>query len=134
MPSPERIIEGVSQCALIIDLDIACCDFTCAHLAAILSLMPAVTKLSLLNLHQLESLEFLSSEPLRHTLTDFCLQGVRKPGLAAVELRHILDLRQLTDLFIEHSLAEKLDSFTKYALQVPSRFMPNLRESEIVEA
>lgn len=47
--------------------------FTATHLSALLSRMPAIGELVLKDLHQLESLAFLSSEPLVRTLTSFTL-------------------------------------------------------------
>ena len=131
--SPEAIIAGVDQCKQLTSLSISGSKLTCAHMTALLSCMPALSTLKLVRMPQLESLRFLSSEPLQRSLTSLSLTDCRHAALLTVELRHVFALQQLTHLRIRYSFAEKLNSLTKYDLQAPSLRLPKLIHSEISE-
>ena len=81
----------------------------------------------------LESLSFLSSEPLQRSLTSLTLLDCLHPALLTVELRHIFTLQQLTHLVIRCCFAEKLNSFILHELTVPSTRLPKLVKSEVAE-
>ena len=93
--------------------------------------MPALNKLTLRTLPQLESLRFLSVAPLPNTLTSLTLDECRHAQLQASELRHVYGLQQLTSLRLQDSFAEKLDSMSLMDLRLPSHRLPNLIHSVI---
>ena len=132
LSSPEQMIQGVGQCAQLTSLCISSSKLTSAHMHALLSCMPALSKLQLANMPWLETLSFLSSEPLQRSLTSLTLVDCLHPALLAVKLRHIFALQQLTHLVIRRCF-EKLDSLTKHDLKVPSVRLPKLVKSEVVE-
>ena len=118
-------LGGGIGCAKLTLLTVASSDMDETRLNALLSHTPSVHTLELYNLTNLESLGFLSRPSLQRTLTHLSLHDCRK--VRASELRHVYGLQQLTDLSIERSFSEKLDSTTLMDLQVPSTRLPKLR-------
>ena len=89
-------------CAHITHLAIDCSMLTSSHVQAILAHMPALRTLELESMPELESLGFLSSDPVRHTLTSLSLSGCMHSGLRALdlELRRVLPLQALASLSV----------------------------------
>jgi len=129
--TPEQLIAAIGQCEQITDLFVMYGDLEAKHVAALLSRMPAVRKLHFKSVPRLESLSFLSSEPLQRSLTSLTLSHYKNVGLRTAELRHVFDLPQLAHLHLHNSLSETLDSLTKHDLTVPSKRLPKLVESKI---
>ena len=126
---PKQLIAGVGQCTRLTSLTISNSSLSVAHASALLSCMPAVSELTLCNMDRLESLSFLSSDPLRRSLTSLVLKDCRHAALLTIELRHIFALQQLTHLTIQRCFAEKLCSFVLNELKAPSARLPKLIES-----
>ena len=133
LPSPEQTIQGIGQCAQLTSLNMANSPLTSAHMSALLERMPALSKLKLANMTSLESLSFLSSEPLQRSLTSLTLADCHHATLLTVELRHIFALQQLTHLTIRGCFAERLCSFALHELKVPSARLPKLIQSDVIE-
>ena len=129
--SPEQRIAGIGQCAQLTSLTIGCSDLTSTHMSALLSLMPALSKLELRCMHLLDSLRFLSSEALQRSLTSLTIQNCDHESFKARELRHVFTLTHLARLRIEDSFADALDSLTLLDLEVPSPRMPKLQTSVV---
>ena len=129
LPEPERMIQGIGQCTQLTSLTIFNSKLTSAHISALLSRMPAVSKLALITMPKLESLQFLSSALLQRSLTSLSLTDCA--GLPTLELRHVFALQQLTHLWSHNSFAEKLCSLALHELALPSQRLPKLVKLEI---
>ena len=126
LPEPEQMMGG-GQCSKLTSLTIWTSELTAAHVGALLSRMPAVCWLTLIDMPRLESLSFLSSsEPLATTLNGITLKDCRHPQLRAEELHHLYSLQKLTWLVINNCFSERLDSFTLKEFKPPSRHFPKL--------
>jgi len=139
-PSPpaEQLIEGHGpgwcQQQQLTQLNIDTSRLTSAHLSALLSLLPAVSLLSLCNMEEMESLSFLASGSLPRTITSLTLEHCRHPLLHAEELHHLFCLRQLTSLSVSECFSERLDSFTLAEFKLPSARLPKLTTSVVKSA
>ena len=121
LPTPEELVDvgGVCQCPQLTELRIAHSGLLSSHMTAMLSCMPALSKLQLHCMHGLESLSFLESEPLQRSLTSLILLEMRShDGLSAMDMRYVLPLQQLEHLEMIDSF--HLDSFTQFLLTPPS--------------
>jgi len=91
--------------------------------------MPAVSKLKLCHMLQLESLRFLASEPLQRSLTSRSFVDCIHPDLSTLELRHLFALQQCAQVCIRNSF---VDPQVKSALQAPSAaHIPPLRPADV---
>jgi len=131
--SPRRdqhLFAEIGQCTQLTNLDIWNSSLTSSELTELLVHLPALLKLHLFSMANLESLSFLSSNPT-HKLTHLTLGRCKHPQLRAKEMRHICSLQQLVYLHIKDCFSEKLDSFTLSEFEVPSARLPNLVFSEL---
>ena len=131
LPKPEQMIEGLGQCSQLTDLTIWSSKLTAAHVSTLLSRLPAVRQLRLFELSRLQSLSFLSSQPLASTLTGLQLRDCRHSNLSAGELFNVYSLQQLTRLELRDCFSERLDSLTLREFRLPSARLPKLLSSVI---
>jgi hypothetical protein len=99
---------------------------TSTHLAACLPLMPLLTHLELLFPTALDSLRFLSSGPITHSLTVLRLCQFSSP-LPLSELHHVHELSSLTDLWLFSVFDRPLDTLAEALYKPPSPLLPSLR-------
>jgi len=81
------------------------------------------------NFPSLESLCFLAATP---DLTLLKMKDCQNHHLVSSELVHLTRLTRLTDLHIDSCFGEKLDSWTRQELRVPSLRIPSLKISCII--
>lgn len=130
----QPILKGTiigGQCAHLTQLSINTSGLTSAQLGALLSRMPRLCKLYITEMQRLESLEFLSAEPLASTLTRLELEECCHAQLSADELHHVFSLRNLEHLQLVDCFSERLDSLTLREFKVPSLRLPSLVSSFI---
>jgi hypothetical protein len=99
---------------------------TSDHLAACLRHMPLLTCLHLSYVRGLDSLRFLSSCPIPHSLKELELSHAR-PQLPLSELTHVHALTSLTKLTLESVFDKPLDVPTVRLYTPPSSLLPSLR-------
>ena len=131
LPEPQQMIAGLGQLAQLTNLVIMTSPLTCAHVSALLSRMTAVRKLGLWNMPELESLAFLSSEPLASTLTSLTLKDCRHPQFTTLALRPVYFLKELTELYVKDCFSDPINEFTLAAFKPPVARMPKLSKSMI---
>ena len=124
--SPGEMVQGVGPCKQLTSLSISNSKLASAHITALLSCMPAVSMLELESMPLLESLSFLSSEPLHRSLASLSLYACRHKYLCTAELRQLYPLQQLTHLNIDLCFSDPLNSFTKTEFKLPSARLPKL--------
>jgi hypothetical protein len=100
--------------------------FTSAQLAACLPHMPLLTHLYLLNYLSLDSLRFLSSGPITHSLKELSLI-LYQVQLPLSELAHVHALSSLTKLTLWSVFDPPPDESTVALYTPPSRLMPSLQ-------
>jgi hypothetical protein len=99
---------------------------TSDHLAACLLHMPLLSHLRLSHVAGLDSLRFLSSGPITHSLKELELLHAR-PQLPLPELAHVHVLTALTRLRLESVFDAPLDEPTARLYTPPSSLLPSLR-------
>jgi hypothetical protein len=100
---------------------------TADHLTTCLPHMPRLTGLQLSYPTALDSLRFLSSGPITHSLKKLQLSRY-EPRLPLHELRHVHELSALTELCLWSVFDRALDEYTQSLYTPPSRLMPSLLE------
>jgi hypothetical protein len=98
---------------------------TSDHLVACLAHMPLLTSLHLSGAASLDSLRFLSSGPITHSLKKLQLSRF-EPRLPLRELHHVHELSSLTELRLYSVFDRPLDDYSEPLYTPPSRLMPSL--------
>jgi hypothetical protein len=126
-PTTENLLTALRGCSKLTSLFLASCNFNSQHMCALLPCLPALTKLTLFEMRQLESLRCFSRGPVTCTLTELTLFNCRHPELLSTELEHVHALTELRSLTIEGSLAEPLDAAIRQQYSRPdSLLLPKL--------
>jgi hypothetical protein len=129
LASPEECVAALQRCSKLTSLQIESDKFTSQHMCALLPSLPALRKLGLYNMEQLESLRCFSRGPITRTLTHLELHDCRHPALHIAELEHLHALIQLRSLILDESFAEPLDALTRRLHSKPdSLLLPKLTE------
>jgi hypothetical protein len=129
-PEAERIMQSLHSMAGLTGLSISGggklpLRFTASHLVDCLPRMPLLTNLHLNGATALDSLRFLSSGPITHTLKELSLQWIRPP-LPLSELVHVRALSVLSVLELDAVFEDRLDDATVRLYTPPSVLMPTL--------
>ena len=123
--TPEQMIAPVGQLTQLTHLVLSYGAVRSNQMCALLSRMPALSKLELDGVYRLESLRFLSdSEQLARTFTSLSITGCY--FLPAAELQRLLSLTQLSELTLEAAVTGGIDPKILQELQVPSSRLPKL--------
>lgn len=126
----ESLVMGLQQCPSITSLDLSQCrGLTTAHLIRLLPRLLQLHSLALVDI-DIESLSFLTLEPMTRQLTSLGLWDCLK--LSITELRHVHVLGALKSLTLENSFTSPLDQYSQLLLTPPSIVLPKLDEFSYV--
>lgn len=119
----ERAALSLQGCKQITQFMLSGCKLNAQQIGALLANFERLNHLTLSDIFELESLQFLSTGTLPRTLTNLSLQRCRSPRLHSTELAHVHTLQSLTDLEVRYCFAEPMD---RSLYDPPSKLMPNL--------
>jgi len=129
-PPPEQICHGLNQCALLNTFTLRNINLTSAHMSALLSLMPLLSDLRLVNMRSM-TLDFLSTGAVARTLTHLTLKSCHL-AVCSLRIQDIFLLQQLTSLELCNCMsAAASDPVTLRELEVPSARLPKLVRSVV---
>jgi len=130
--SPDQMIADVGMCEKLHTLRVTAWGkpITSAHMQRILSRMPNLSELCMLDASRLDSLEFLSAtKPLAHTLRSLRMKHCDFSG-EQVRL-HIYTLQQLVYLHLDGECLDDLEDETRSHLRPPSYIFRKLQQSYV---
>ncbi len=96
-----------------------------AQLESLLTLMPQLDSLNLGWMDSFNSLTFLA--PVAATLRTLRVSFCQHPDLTPIKLRYLQELPQLTELDLDRSMSELLDTLSVDLLTPPSQLLPTLQ-------
>ncbi len=100
-------------------------QLTTAQLTALLSLTPRLESLRLDSMYRFDALTFLL--PVKDTLRSLHVTGCCQYELIPAELQPLLQLQQLTELSLIHSLSCPLDNPSLALFTPPTQLLPTLK-------
>jgi len=119
------LVAGLAHCAAVIKLALCgAADLTAAHFAELLPRLPRLRSLKLVKL-RVDSLGFLSQDPLTSQLSSLVLSGCRRLPLS--ELSHVRTLRSLQHLALLESFTAPMDAHSLSLFKPPSAALPLLQ-------
>ena len=121
-------MRALCGCTQLTSLELYGVDVVCSDLSAVLLCMSQLASLMLCELHQLESLGFLSAGRLGQTLTELKLWNCADSSQRPYQWADLHPLRQLRELTLMRAPMETLDAATLAQYQPPSALLPALVE------